>query len=275
MRVVLDWGIGGLPTWAALATAGVGAVYLSDSAATPYGKLGAASEEELSQRIVAVLRSLEKSCDEPIAELVVACNAASIVAPALRKVLDVPVFDVLSAGVRLMLRSPERRVGVIGGDGTIASGRIEGPLFAAGFDVLARSAQPLSAHVEAGRVSGAALRKDLEGILAPFGDRQSLLLACTHYPALAPVIEAMLPGVALVDPASALIEEVIAGASRNNAGGVWTTGEPRQLIQGAQRAFGIEVSEVRRLPFRSDRRNPNEPQRSADAAHRRGPRCAG
>ena len=45
-------------------------------------------------------------------------------------------------------------------------------------------AQPLSIQIEKGVLSGEKLKNDLQRILKPFNNYDSILLICTHYPAI-------------------------------------------------------------------------------------------
>lgn len=232
---VLDWGIGGVDTLARLRARlpELPLTYWSDSGFTPYGKVAAPA---LAARVAAVARRMD------VTHLIVACNAASTVLDMAD--LPVPTLGVIAPGVAFALASPARTFGLIGGERTIASGAWERPLVAAGRAVYARVAQPLSAHVEAGRLDGAALERDLDAILAPLdGAVDALILACTHYPAIAAPIRQRLPGVPLIDPVDALVDAVldawpVAGA-RGAGTRVLTTGSRAATREAARRAFGF------------------------------------
>jgi glutamate racemase len=233
---VLDWGIGGVDALARLRARfpRLPLTYWSDSGFAPYGKVPARA---LAARVAAVARRMD------VSHLVVACNAASTVLD--EADLPVPTLGVISPGVALALASPARSFGVIGGERTIASGAWERPLVAAGRTVRARVAQPLSAHVEAGRLDGAALERDLDAILAPLAGVEALILACTHYPAIAGPIRRRLPGVPLVDPVDALIDaaaDVWRLADRGDGAlRVLTTGAAAETRWAALRAFGVTL----------------------------------
>lgn len=237
---ILDWGIGGVDALRRLRGRypKLAMTYWSDSGFTPYGKVPAPA---LAARLTEVAARMS------VTHLVVACNAASTVldeAP-----LPIPTVGVIAPGVALALRSPARILGLIGGRRTIASGAWERPLVAAGREVRARIAQPLSAHVEAGRLAGPELERDLAGILAPLTGIEVLILACTHYPAIAGAIARQLPGVALLDPVDALHDAVAAWPLDVGAGGdlrVVTTGDPGATREAAHRAFGVTLEHVER-----------------------------
>ena len=202
---VLDYGIGGLDVWRALhnLVPARALIYLSDSGYTPYGKLTA---DALARRLETLARDLKQ---RGASALVIACNAASSALPPMGDAaLCLPTLGIIDAGVAITLSSGCQRIGVIGGGRTIQSGVYQTLLERAGLDVSARVAQPLSICVEAGDVSSPKLQRHLDELLAPLTSCDALLLACTHYPALTPLIAARLPGVKLLDPARELARQI-------------------------------------------------------------------
>jgi glutamate racemase len=243
---VVDWGIGGLGFLARFATRhpDAGAVYLSDAGFAPYGKL---PRRALAARVDRVLRYL---ADEHGADhAVLACNAASTVLADLRAPgQGMAVAGIVAPAVEVLSRRAPARVGVIGGRRTILSGVYGRALRAAGHDVCQRVAQPLSAHVEAGRLDGDAVRGDVARILAPLRGVEVLVLACTHYPALAPLLAERCPGAELFDPADATLAHVEARWPLAHAASgphrVLTTGDPDSMRRAARLAWGMDVERI-------------------------------
>lgn len=187
---VFDSGLGGLTVARAIAERlpCERLVYLGDTARVPYG----------TRSPHTVLR-YARSCARHLAKhdiklLVVACNTVSAVAlPMLRVELDVPVLGVIEPGARAGVRaSKSGKVGVIATPGTVASGAY--PQAIAGVstraEVRQRAAPLLVPLVEEGWIDGEVptlvVRRYLEPLVADGID--ALVLGCTHYPLLAPVI---------------------------------------------------------------------------------------
>ncbi len=252
MIAILDWGIGGLGFFKLLRQRHpkVSVIYWSDAGYTPYGTIPAQQLAARVRRVAGELRRLGAD------RLVVACNAASTILPALG-VRDtagpmttahgtIDVTGVIAHAVDLTTASGARTVGVIGGRRTIRSGIYRKDLEAAGLAVRQRVAQPLSAHIEAGDLDSAALHQDLSHILRPLRGVDALLLACTHYPALGDRFCAYVPGTRLLDPA----HQILRWVTRN-----WVTGQrlergPDQFIstgnvrvmrKAAARAFDVSL----------------------------------
>jgi len=246
--VVMDWGIGGVGTLQRLhGRVAADWVYLSDSGQPPYGLL---DDEALRARIRAVAEAFAPDL------LVVACNAAS--AALVPNLCACRLVGVIAPGIALTLRqtAPGERIGILGGRRTIEAGLHAAALEAAGRLPLARVAQPLSAHVEAGRLWGAELDADLLPLVAELAHCDAVLLACTHYPALLPRLGELLPAMRWLDPVTELVEEVAAQFERVGDGDVpraprmLTTGEAQASELAAKLAFGAAFGPFERVVLR-------------------------
>jgi glutamate racemase len=238
---IIDWGIGGLDCMARIRAQcpHLDITYFSDSGYTPYGRV---PPGELSERVATVVDMIA------VDHVIVACNAASTILP--KTPLSIPVQGVIEHGVEAVLATTLGRVGVIGGQRTIESGAYGQPLRAAGCTVWERVAQPLSALIEAGRLDGPEVVTQITDILSDLGQIECLVLACTHYPALVPLFERLLPGVLLVDPMDTLVTRTMECWSLDTQLGtghsmVWTTGSIEQTRRSAKGAFGLDVGAIR------------------------------
>jgi len=241
--VVLDWGIGGFGFLWAYQRRHPDArlVYLSDSGTTPYGLLPRAALRHRLREVGAW------SAARGARRLVVACNAASSALD--DSPLGVPVSGIIEAGVSLVRAGGFSRVGVIGGRRTILSRAYATPLRQLGLDVQQRVAQPLSALVEAGILQGARVDDVLAHVLRGLRSVDALVLACTHYPALAERIQAHLPGVTLLDPAERLARDVPGPRVKSRAQlECYTTGGATRSREAAHMAFGRDPGEFAVLP---------------------------
>ncbi len=147
---VFDSGFGGLTVQRAILTAlpSVDTVYLGDTARLPYGTKSPATVVQYS------LRNARLLARHGIDLLVVACNTASAVAiPALRAELTVPVLGVVEPGAAVAVRATRSgRIGVIGTQGTVASGAYQEAIRRArpGATVIARACPLFVPLVEEG-----------------------------------------------------------------------------------------------------------------------------
>ena len=234
---VIDWGIGGLGLVAALHARGLFPTirYVSDSGFTPYGKVPA---EALRDRVEQVCRHLAAA---GCSRVVVACNAASTVVDGVDA--GIPLHGILEAGVAAALAGPGV-IGVVGGVRTIESGIQERALSAAGRTVRAAVAQPWSALVERGLLAGPEVEEAVDAVLTELGAVDRLLLACTHYPALAPLLSAHLPWVVLVDPMETVVDGLLGVLPGSGAVRAETSGDVDQTRRAARAAWWITLHEV-------------------------------
>jgi len=239
---VLDWGIGGIDAWRRLTRAlpGHDYVYVSDAGFTPYGKVApallCARVQQLAERMA-------------VDALVIACNAASTIIDELD--LAIPVVGVIAPGIRLVEMLGIPTIGIMGGERTIAAGIHERAFTNAGRRVVAVACQPLSAHVEAGRLDGPEVLRDLVPRLAELGGVDATLLACTHYPALLPVLTRLAPTMRWLDPIDLLVHECATRwpliDDRRGTSRVSTTGSPDAMRAASQAAFGVALDIVNLL----------------------------
>ena len=199
---IFDSGIGGLTSVRELLRVlpGESVVYFGDTARLPYGSKSRSTVVRFSLEISTFLTRQNIKC------LVVACNTASSHAlDELCRRLDVPVVGVIDPAARAAVAvSPHGRIGVIGTLATVGSGAYATALqkLAPGAAVIQRACPLFVPLVEEGWLDHPVTRLVAEEYLAELRNAglESLILGCTHYPLIVPVLrELMGPGVTLVD----------------------------------------------------------------------------
>jgi glutamate racemase len=208
---VFDSGIGGLTVYRELKRhlPREQFIYLGDTARLPYGTKSAETIIKYSLQNAEFLLSLG------IKMLVVACNTASSYAmDALVDHFDMPIIGVIPSGVRRALSlTANGRIGLIATDSTVQSQSYQTLLHEMRPEVEVH-AQPCPLFVplvEEGWLDHSVTREISEIYLRPLAERRidTLILGCTHYPMLKPVIGRVLgEGVQLVDSAEALALEI-------------------------------------------------------------------
>lgn len=201
---VFDSGIGGLTVVHALLERlpHERVIYVGDTARVPYGPKSPDTvrryAEEIGQWLV----------HEGVKAVVIACNTATAHAlDHLRALLPVPIVGVVEPGAEAAVRvAHDRPIGVIGTVGTIASGAYERAIEVRAPDavVLARACPLFVPLVEEGWLEHPVTRLVAEEYLAPLiaDGIGALVLGCTHYPLLAPLIREIVgPDVRLIDSA--------------------------------------------------------------------------
>ncbi len=199
---VFDSGLGGLTAVRELfrVLPAESIVYFGDTARLPYGTKSRETVTRFSLEIAAFLSRQDIKC------LLVACNTASSYAlDTLSHRLDVPVVGVIEPAARAAVAaSPHHRIAVIGTQATVASGAYAAAIerLAPGATVTSRACPLFVPLVEEGWIDHRVTRSVAEEYLADLRSAglESLILGCTHYPLLAPVLaDLMGPSIRLVD----------------------------------------------------------------------------
>ena len=243
---IIDWGIGGLGVLREFSSRAphVPILYWSDTGSTPYGKLSA---DELTVRLGGIVNELARRGATRVA---LACNAASTVATRLIHAA-IPVHGIIDAGIAAVPVGLRGTIGVVGGARTIRAGLYRRGLSTTHRTIISRIAQPLSAHIEAGRMNHRAFVDDLAAIVRPLHGARAVLLACTHYPAAHAHFAAQLPGTLLIDPAARFADELAAQFSRPSTRRAtcefMTSGAPSAMVASAQRTWAIDVGHATRV----------------------------
>uniref|UniRef100_A0A7C2VBP4 Glutamate racemase n=1 Tax=Hydrogenobacter sp. TaxID=2152829 RepID=A0A7C2VBP4_9AQUI len=205
---LFDSGVGGLTVLKALRRTypEVDFVYLGDTARVPYGNKSAQTVIRYS------LECAEFLLNEGIDLLVVACNTASSYAlEVLKGSLPIPVFGVIEPGVKRALENTKGKVGVIGTKATISSCAYKNLLEINGVEVHQRACPLFVPLVEEGLLEGSIAEAVVKHYLKDLMEKDidTLILGCTHYPLLKPLIERFMgPEVKVIDSAQAIALEI-------------------------------------------------------------------
>jgi glutamate racemase len=225
-------------------------LYLADTAYCPYGPRPAA---ELRARALAIGRWLGEQGAEL---LVVACNAASSAAlELLRAELPMPVVGMEPGLKPAAAATRSGRVGVLATSSTLAGERFAALVerYAGGVELITQPCPGLVARVEAGDLDGPDARALVECYVAPLLARgvDVLVLGCTHYPFLRPLIAAIAGAdVAIVDTGPAVAQQVARVVARHGlpAGQgrarFYTTGEVAAVAPVLRRLVGDRLALV-------------------------------
>ncbi|MEW6516053.1 MAG: glutamate racemase [candidate division FCPU426 bacterium] len=254
---VFDSGVGGLTVMRAIRRAlpAEHLVYLGDTARTPYGSKAGETVVRFTRECVNRLLRFK------IKALVVACNTASAYSlPILRRALDLPILGVVQPGARAAVAVPEREpIGVIGTRATVNSQAYPKTidLLKSGAKVYSQACPLLVPLVEEGWLQGEVSERIVRIYLAPLLKKRvrSLILGCTHYPALKPVIRRVCGSrVRIIDSAEEVAKELRATLEKEGLmapGGkgrehFLVTDVPEKFIQVGARLWGGRIGPVRR-----------------------------
>lgn len=228
---ICDWGIGGLGAYNAVRkmAPNTDVIYFSDAGYTPYGKV---PKNKLHDRWIEVKNFF---LEQEVAHIIVACNALSTVVNPSDE-----VTTIAPAVKQLIVDHEKDKLAVIGGERTIESG-----IYNLGYQNHSGViAQPLSALVEKGQLSGEEVEQTILAILEPIKEVDFIVLACTHYPVLVSLMNKMYPKITFLDPVDQLIDTVNLSNKGLGKTTFYTSGDLEEMKLSAKDAFGVEITSV-------------------------------
>lgn len=183
-------------------------IYVADSGHVPYGDK---SPGYIEQRSLALTRFLvEQGADA----IVIACNTATAAAAAcLRSQFSLPIVGMEPAVKPAVTATKSGVVGVLATIGTLESARFAALLgkYADEIEIVTQGCPGLVEQVERGDLNGPETRALVERYTAPLLAKgaDTLILGCTHYPFLAPLIRNVVgDGIVLVDTGAAVARQL-------------------------------------------------------------------
>lgn len=237
---VFDSGVGGLSVLAEIARLlpHESLLYVADCGNIPYGEK---SPEFIRQRCRSVAGFFQ---EQGVKAVVLACNTATVAAAAdLRE--QFPQWPLVGMEPAVKPAAAATRSGVVGvlaTTGTLQSAKFAALLdrFATDIQVVTQPCPGLVELIEAGDLNSPVLRQLLQGYVEPLlaAGCDTLILGCTHYPFLRPLLGQMVPpGVAIIDTGAAvarqlqrlLAERGLLADGPARPARFWTSADPEHL----------------------------------------------
>ncbi|WP_434511284.1 glutamate racemase [Desulfitobacterium sp. AusDCA] len=228
---MFDSGVGGLTVMKEILERipEVRIIYLGDTARVPYGNR---SKEELIRFGEEIITFLISQGAEAV---VAACNTSSANAlPTLKKSFDIPLIGTIEPGARLAVkRTMGGKIGLIATEATVRSKAFSLAISRVLSKGVLPDNQALSEEWQHGEQSISLVKSQACPLFVPLVEAglsktpeargiartylsgfesegvDALILGCTHYPFLAPVIREILgEKIELIDPAQAMVQEL-------------------------------------------------------------------
>ena len=183
-------------------------VYIGDSARAPYGPRPAEQIREYTWELVQFLLT------QNVKMIVFACNTATAVSwEEVKEKLDIPVLGVILPGSSAAIKSTRSgKIGIIGTPMTIKSDIYRQKIMslAPQMTVLSLSCPKFAPLVESNEMASSVAKKVVYETLASLvGKVDTLVLGCTHYPLLRPIIQNVMgPEVKLIDSGAECVRDV-------------------------------------------------------------------
>ncbi|MCD4812538.1 glutamate racemase [bacterium] len=256
---IFDSGVGGLTVVKAIRKKlpKEDLIYLGDTARTPYGSKAGETVVRFTRQCIRYLMQ------HKIKALVVACNTASAYTlPMLRRNFKIPIIGVIQPGAHAAVASCiQGPIGVIGTKATVKSNAYTESIQRLNHKcrVVSQSCPLLVPLVEEGWLDGPIPKNIIKTYLSPMLRKEirSLILGCTHYPALKPVLQKVCgKRVRIIDSAEEVAKalEIILDAKglrnmRETSGKqkYLVTDIPEQFIRVGSTILGRPISNVQRI----------------------------
>lgn len=214
---IFDSGVGGTSIWKEVIALlpNENTIYLADSKNAPYGEK---SSDEIIQLSI---KNTELLLKEDCKLIVVACNTATTNAiDYLRKNYQVPFIGIEPAIKPAALQSKSKTVGILATKGTLSSSLFHSTSenHASGIRVIEQVGTGLVTLIEDRKENSIETKELLQKYLAPMLTQgiDYLVLGCTHYPYLIPVLSELLPEhVKIIDSGEAVARQTKAVLVQN------------------------------------------------------------
>lgn len=255
---VFDSGVGGLSVLREIRHQfpGEDLLYVADSGHAPYGDQ---PSRFIATRAAAIV---DFFLEMRVKAVVVACNTVTGVAiEKLRARYPLPMIAMEPAIKPAAQSTRSGVIGVLATTRTLSSANVSRLLALHGKDlhVLLQPCPGLVEQVENGELLGSVPAAMVARYVAPLVEKNvdTLVLGCTHYPFLSPLIRDIAgPDVAVIDPAAAIARELgrrlaasglLSTPRRSGTERFWSSGRPERANVVMAKLWGKEVS-VQHLP---------------------------
>ncbi|TVP58759.1 MAG: glutamate racemase [Halomonadaceae bacterium] len=236
--LVFDSGVGGLSIaraiWQQLPRARL--LYLADNAHFPYGDQ---PDQAVISRCLTLVQGL--LAQQPADMVVIGCNTAStLVLPALRAAVKLPVVGVVPAIKPAAALSRNHRLGLLATPATVRRPYLDQLIreFSPDCDWVRVGSSALVQLVEDSLESGTVNAATLARITEPLrqGEVDTVVLGCTHFPLIQAALAATMgPEVVWVDSGEAIARRVVSLMDNPGLGGL--SGEARAKMADHQLFF--------------------------------------
>lgn len=257
---VFDSGVGGLSVLREIRRAlpAEALCYVADSAHAPYGERSVGYIEARSRHIIDFLQA------QGAKAVVVACNTVTgLVIEHLRAAFpELPLIAIEPAVKPAAQSTRSGVIGLLATRQTVASPGLQRllQLHASGKQVLLQACPGWVERVERGELNGAETEAAVAHYVRPLLEQgaDTLVLGCTHYPFLAPLIRSLAgASVQVLDPAPAVARELarrlaalelLNPAAQAGSERFWTSADPQRIGPVVSALWGAPVK-LSRLPL--------------------------
>ncbi|TJY32509.1 glutamate racemase [Pontimicrobium aquaticum] len=251
---IFDSGVGGTSIWREIHALlpFENTIYLADSKNAPYGPKGKKQIITLCEKNVEFL--LEENCKL----IVVACNTATTNAiKHIRDNYNIPFIGIEPAIKPAALQTKTNAIGILATKGTLSSELFHKTtnLFGNGITIIEQEGEGIVQLIETGKLHSEEMKGLLNMYLKPMikANIDHLVLGCTHYPYLMPILLEILPKhVKIIDSGEAVAKQTKAILEKHqllNTSKVkakhqfYTNGNPKVMTELLDSNYNVEYLE--------------------------------
>jgi len=244
---ILDSGAGGLSILREITTRQLSCdcIYLADLKYLPYGKL---SETTLKARMHAIVKKLIAQFKPGI--IIIGCNTASTsVLDSLRKSWSIPFIGVVPAVKPAAALSRSKVIGVLATPATVQRNYLDKLIrdFASDTEVVLHGSTALvdqcERYLKNKNVDNETINRELEKLLSQNPELDKIVLACTHFSIIKPLLEEHIDSKkiefiesteAIVDRLISLKPEIVSSSASSNQNTIFITTDSAPLAHYAE-----------------------------------------
>ena len=217
---VFDSGVGGLTLVKALLyeMPNENIVYFGDTKHMPYG-------DKTNEQIISyVLDDIKFLNNYDLKAMVIACNTAdSVASNIIKQNVDIPVYGVLDAAAKSAAsKTKNNKVGVIATTAAVKTDQYKKHIqkYNPNCEVYSKACPLLVPLIEDGKfdIGNQEIRYVIKDYLASLIEQNidTLVLGCTHYDLIAPIIQDMYPNIEIVSSSKCVVKQIVDNIERNN-----------------------------------------------------------
>lgn len=225
---LFDSGIGGTTIWSAVhkLMPNENTIFLGDSAHAPYGQR---SKENL---IALSAKNIDWLLENNAKLIIVACNTATTNAiEELRSRYEIPIIGIEPAIKPAALSTKTKKIGVLATERTLSSYKYaEAQKNFPEITFINQAGHKIVQLIEEGQLYSEEMKTLLKMYLTPMMEQQidQLVLGCTHYPHLLPILKTIVPeNIQIIDSGEAIAQQTQRILQTNNL--LKTDGLPGQF----------------------------------------------
>jgi len=215
---IFDSGIGGTSIWKEIHTLlpFENTIYLADSYNAPYGY------KSVDEIISLSIKNTELLLDMGCKIIVVACNTATTNAISiLRKKYNIPIIGIEPAIKPAAIKTQSKNIGILATKGTLNSKLFMSTSneFTKNISIIEVIGEGLVPLIEEGNINSEEIKSLLKKYLQPMlkANVDYLVLGCSHYPYLIPLLKKLLPKkVSIIDSGEAIAKQTKNVLEKNN-----------------------------------------------------------